>query len=112
MAINENDVLAVQTELAQRVAKLSVQAGGVRTAPAAVATLAREIDDIRRIALHHGMLPVASIAQALESALGRGDTGPLVTGWIAILRESIDSDRQDAVASASWAGLCSVRLAG
>lgn len=94
----------VQAELARRGAQLGLRPGKV--------PLAAEIDMIRRIAVQHGMLPVASVAQVLESALARGDQGPLITGWIAVLREAIASTRQDRVARDAYVAACSVRLTG
>ena len=94
----------VQTELVRRAAML-----GLRPS---LASLAIEIDTIRRIALQNGMLPVASVAQVLESALARGEQGPLITGWIEMLREAICSARQDRFARDSYVAACSVRLTG
>lgn len=94
----------VQAELIRRATLL-----GVRPS---LAALAGEIDTIRRIAVQNGMLPVASVAQVLESALARGDQGPLITGWIALLREAIGSERQDRFARESYVAACSVRLTG
>lgn len=97
---------AIQAQLAQRTLLL-----GARAAKSSARDLAVEVDDIRRLAMRHGMYPAASVAQALESALARGDSGPLVTGWIAILAEAIGSDRHDGTACDSYAALCTVRLA-
>jgi len=38
--------------------------------------------------------------------------GPLITGWIALLREAINSERQDRFAGDSYVAACSVRLTG
>ncbi len=94
----------VQAELTRRAALLGARPGAT--------ALATEIDTIRRIAVQNGMLPVASVAQVLESALARGDHGPLITGWIALLREAIGSQRQDRFARESYLAACSVRLTG
>ncbi len=74
-------------------------------------TMATDIDRIRQIAQHHGMLPVASVAHALESALARGERGPLIQGWLAILADAVDSAQQDDEACAIFSAACSVRLA-
>ncbi len=94
----------VQAELFRRATRLGLRPG--------MPALVSEIDMIRRIALQNGMLPVASVAQVLESALARGDRGPLITGWMSLLREAIASDRQDQGASESYLAACSVRLTG
>lgn len=74
--------------------------------------LAREIDAIRTIAHLNGMRPAVAVAQALEMALARGERGPLIHGWIAILRDAITSDRHDDAACDTYRAACSVRLFG
>jgi len=74
--------------------------------------LAADIEAIRRIALANGLAPAAGVAHALEMALGRGERGPLIEGWIAILADALDCDRTDQAACDSYAAACSVRLVG
>lgn len=74
--------------------------------------LAEEIEAIRRVAAANGMFPAASVAHALEMALGRGERGPLIEGWIAVLRDAVLSDRQDREAGDIFAAACSIRLVG
>ncbi len=104
MAQNATIDQHVQAELFRRVGLLGTRSG--------IPALVAEIDMIRRIALQNGMLPVGSVAHALESALARGDTGPLITSWISLLREAVGSERQDRLASDSFLAACSVRLTG
>lgn len=94
----------VKAELTRRATRLGARPG--------VAALAGEIDAIRRIASQNDMLPVISVAQVLESALARGEQGPLISGWISLLREAIGSERQDRFARESYLAACSVRLSG
>lgn len=94
----------VQAELFRRV--------GLLASRSSIPALAADIDMIRRIAQQNGMLPVGSVAHALESALARGETGPLVTNWISLLHEAVGSERQDRSASDSFLAACSVRLNG
>lgn len=100
---------AARHELTRRVTALSARTTLARGP--STAELAAEIDRIRAIALASGMLPAASVAHALSSALARGERGPLVRGWLAILGDAACADRNDADACASFAGACSVRLA-
>ena len=74
--------------------------------------LAREIDAIRTIAHLNGMRPAVAVAQALEMALARGERGPLIHGWVAILRDAVTSDRHDDAACDTYRAACSVRLFG
>ncbi|CAN5535732.1 hypothetical protein BH10PSE14_BH10PSE14_13090 [soil metagenome] len=94
----------VQAELTARVFAI-----GTRTHRTAGA-IAMEIDAIRRIARANGLYPAAAVAQALESALGRGERGPLIDGWLEILRDAVGCERHDAAACETFAAACSVRL--
>jgi hypothetical protein len=73
-------------------------------------SMAIEVDTIRRIARANGFYPAAAVAQAVESALGRGERGPLIDGWLAILRDAVGCERHDAAACETFAAACSVRL--
>ena len=97
----------VQGELAARVALI-----GMRAASASTATLAAEVDAVRRVALAHGFLPAVAVTHAIEAALARGERGALVLGWLAILRDAVSSDRHDGRACETYAAACSVRLSG
>jgi len=50
--------------------------------------LATEIDLIRQIARANEMFPAVAVTQALESALARGERGPLIQGWLSILEDA------------------------
>ena len=95
----------VQAELALRIFAI-----GARTGRATPGTLATEIDAIRRIAHANGLYPAVAVAHALEAALGRGECGPLIDGWLAILRDAVGCERHDADACETFAAACSVRL--
>ena len=97
----------VQAELAARVGLLRMRAASV-----SAATLAAEIDAIRAAALAHGLYPAVAVTHAIASALSRGERGALVLGWLAILRDAVSCDRNDARACDTYAAACSVRLTG
>ncbi|MDQ2877918.1 MAG: hypothetical protein M3R41_02415 [Pseudomonadota bacterium] len=97
----------IQAELVQR-----VFAVGTRAGQASAAVLADEIDAIRRIAQSNGLYPAAAVAHALEGALARGERGPLIHGWISILRDAVGCDRHDRAACETFAAACSVRFSG
>lgn len=94
---------AIRADLARRVAAIEWRSGPAK--------LAGEVDQIRRAARAHGMLPALAVAQQLERALARGDHGPIVHAWLAMLGEAVLCERQDAAASDSFAAACQVRFA-
>jgi hypothetical protein len=87
-----------------------VLAIGARVAGAKPGVIAGEIDAIRRLARENGLYPAAAVAQALESALARGERGPLIDGWLAVLRDAVGCDRHDRAACETFTAACSVRL--
>lgn len=93
----------IRVDLIRRIAAIEW-----RASPAAIAG---EIDGIRRTAHGAQMLPAVTVAHLLEAALARGERGALVHGWLAMLREAVGSERQDAAASATFAAACQVRFA-
>ena len=102
---------SVREQLAVRIGKLDAV---MRSKPRrdTASDLAREIDAIRTIAHLNGMRPAVAVAQALEMALARGERGPLIYGWVAILRDAVTSDRHDDAACDTYRAACSVRLFG
>ncbi|MFA5969642.1 MAG: hypothetical protein WC816_10425 [Sphingomonas sp.] len=97
----------VQEDLSRRVALMGLGANR-RDAGA----LAQQVETIRRLALANRMYPAASVAHALEMAIGRGERGPLIDGWLAILVDAIGCDRNDTAACDTYAAACTVRYAG
>ena len=95
---------AARVELRRRVAAM----GGARASRAA---LAAQVDAIRSIAHRAGLHPAATVAHLLDDALARGERGPLVDGWIAVLGDAIGSERSDPAAAQAYAAACVVRQA-
>jgi hypothetical protein len=97
----------IKAELAARIGLIGARIPGCEPAD-----LAHEIDAIRSIAYRSGMHPAVTVAQALESALARGERGPLIHDWLAILSDAVDSEETDGAACSTYAAACSVRLTG
>ncbi|MGN6269060.1 MAG: hypothetical protein ACTHM0_04105 [Sphingomonas sp.] len=94
-----------RADLAQRIAALDLSAGHRRAAD-----LAEDLDAIRRIAQAAGMQPAVSVAHVLDAALARGERGPLIHGWLEVLRDAIGCDRADQPTCDAYVAACSVRL--
>ncbi|MFW2853249.1 hypothetical protein ACM61V_15200 [Sphingomonas sp. TX0543] len=97
------DVSDVRAELSRRIVAIEWRGG--------TGAVAREVDAIRRIAHRNGMMPAVTVAHLLESALARGEHGALVHDWLAMLREAVQSERQDDATSDAFAAACQVRFA-
>ena len=91
----------IRAELALRIAALEADGTSRR--------LASDLDQVRRIANAAGMFPAVTVAHALESALARGERGPLIRGWLDILRDAVGCDRSDPHTCDTYAAACSVR---
>ena len=100
------DLEAVRMELAARIAAIDVQAPYLRARETALA-----VDEIRHIAHHAGLNPTVTVAHFIGAALARGERGPLVHGWLQMLRDAVRAERQDVGACDAFAAACSVRLA-
>jgi hypothetical protein len=93
----------IRTDLGVRIAALAMRGRA--------ADLAVELDSIRHIAAANGLLAVVAVAHALESAVARGERGPLVQGWLTVLNDAVGSDRQDKALGELFASACGVRFA-
>ena len=98
---------SVRADLAARITAIDVKAPYARARD-----LASDVDAIRVIAHMNGLNPAVTVAHFLDSALARGEHGPLVHGWLGILHDAVCSERQDVGACDAFAAACSVRLAG
>lgn len=105
LAPQHPDLAAVRSDLGARVGALEIQLGSFP-----IAKILAELDAIRRRAAESGMRPAVSVIHALESALARGERGPMVAGWLQLLRDAVDCDRSDAESDAAFTAACRVRL--
>jgi hypothetical protein len=94
-----------RADLVQRIAALDLRASTGRAGD-----LAQDLDAIRRIAQAAGMQPAVSVAHVLDAALARGERGPLVHGWLEVLRDAVGCDRADQPTCDAYVAACSVRL--
>lgn len=101
---------AVRMELTALIAAIDARAFDLRNGEMAMA-----VDEIRHIAHHAGLNPTVTVAHFIEAALARGGErsgrGPLLGGWLAMLRDAVGAERQDVAACDAFAAACSVRLA-
>lgn len=93
----------IKADLARRIGAIEWRNGQAR--------IAEEVDAIRSLARANGMFPVMLVAQAIAAALARGERGPLVHGWLVLLRDAVISERQDEAAARTYAAACAVRQA-
>lgn len=94
---------AVRAELKGRVAAIEGRRASRRE-------LAQEVNAIRAAARRAGLHPAAAVAHLLDDALSRGERGPLVDGWLAVLGDAMTSERSDAAACDAFAAACAVRI--
>lgn len=97
---------AIPQDLAAAVAAISLQANGW-----SAGRIAAELEEVRRAAAANGLGPAVTVIHALDGALARGETGPLVQGWLAILADAVAAPTTGTARQALTAA-CAVRLAG
>lgn len=101
-----NSIETIRADLASRIAAMDLRCDHMKAND-----LARELDQVRKLAQANGIFPAVTVAHALDSALARGETGALVHGWLAILKDAVGTDRTDRAACDTYAAACSVRFA-
>lgn len=92
----------IREDLALRIATLDAARTGERQ-------MLADLNQVRRIATAAGLFPAVTVAHALESALARGEQGPMINGWLDILRDAIGCEHSDQATCAAYAAACSVR---
>jgi hypothetical protein len=97
---------AVRAELSARITALDVRAPYARACE-----LAPDVDAIRVLAHRNGFEPAVTVAHFLDFALARGEHGPLLHGWLSVLRDAVTCERRDRAACDAFAAACSVRIA-
>lgn len=97
----------IRVDLARRVDAIDRHCG--RLGPS---ELANQLEFIRRCAMANGIHSATTVIHAIDAAISRGERGPLVHGWLAILRDAVTCDSKDPQASETFAAACSVRLGG
>lgn len=106
-ATGADDLESIRADLTARIASLDVRAPYARACD-----LAPDIAVIRRLAWRGGLHPAVTVAALLDSAIARGEHGPLVHGWLGVLADAVGCERSDAQACDAYAAACSVRFAG
>lgn len=108
MALRGKDAMTlVRDDLLARIDAIDRRADRLRPGE-----MAYELEAIRRIANRHGIGPAITVVHALDGALSRGERGPLVHGWLAILRDAVGSNGSVPHAADIYAAACAVRLTG
>jgi hypothetical protein len=74
--------------------------------------LMSEIDDIRRTASHHDLVPLAELAHGLESALASSRDRIMIMPYLDIMRDAIGCDRSNLAASQIYLTIVNQRLYG
>ncbi len=98
---------AVRADLVAR-----IDAMGAHADRSPACELAGELETIRRIAARHGIGSATTVVHLIDSAIARGERGPLVHSWLEILRDAVGSSNVTKQAAETYAAACAVRLNG
>ncbi|WP_326522790.1 hypothetical protein [Sphingomonas sp.] len=98
---------AIRAELVARIDAMDARADRMATGE-----IADQLEAIRRIAARNGIGAAITVVHALDSALARGERGPLVHGWLGILRDAVGCGSDSPQAADTFAAACAVRLNG
>lgn len=108
--VGEYEMDVVQPGTAIDSMAATVRALRNRPRGASVARLVDTLDSVRRVAERQGVRAVAPVVQALDTALARGERGPLIDGLLSLLEDAV-RDGGSREGYAAFAAASSVRLA-
>ncbi|MFM9852410.1 MAG: hypothetical protein ACKVOJ_06335 [Sphingomonadaceae bacterium] len=74
--------------------------------------LAHEVDDVRRIANDHGLIPVVELARGLESALSASQDHIMILPFLDSMRDAVSGERTDSDAAQCYLTRVNQRLHG
>ena len=105
MTAFEGDARTIRAELARRIEAVDRHCDSLRTGE-----IADELETIRKAAAANGIRSAVVVIHAIDTILSRGERGSRVHTGLAILRDAVACDRDDAPACDTFAAACSLRL--
>ena len=99
--------LAVKAELSDRIDRLAHELPHMNAS-----RLAAAVDDIRRVARNHDLLPLAELAGRLESAIASSGGATMVLPFLEAMGDAVGCDRADPAAAQSYLASVGLRLHG
>jgi hypothetical protein len=107
MGVSEDGMMQVQARLFDRIDQIAAELPHIT-----VARLANEVDEVRRVAIAHGMLPLAELAHGLESALAQTKVATMVRPFLETMRDAIGCERLDQATATTYLAAVNQRLYG
>ncbi|MEY2927450.1 MAG: hypothetical protein RL367_1927 [Pseudomonadota bacterium] len=103
----DDPLLSVRGDLAARIEHLLAALPGLTRGQMAAA-----VDDVRKIARDHGMVPLADLASACETALSGTCSILLMRHWLESLRDVVGCHSLPADAARVWLAALGLRFHG
>jgi hypothetical protein len=107
MAMASDALTTVKTRLCERIDSIAQELPHLTRF-----RLAHEVDDVRRIANDHGLVPVVELARGLESALSAAQDHIMILPYLDSMRDAISGDRIDQDAAQTYLARVGQRLYG
>ena len=107
MGIAKDALMQVQVQLFERIDRLASELPHI-----SVASLAHEINELRKIAANFGLTPVVEIAHRLESELASASGGLMAMSFLEKMRDAVGCERLDAAATQTYLAAINQRLYG
>ena len=107
MGFAADALMQVRAQLCDRIDRIASE-----MAHLSPSQLACQIDELRRTARDHGMLPLEELARGLESALSGSEGGVMVLPFLESMRDAVGCERIDAAAAQSYLAAVNQRLYG
>ncbi len=107
MTIAGESLLAVRAELAGRLDRLADSLPSLTQGQ-----MAQAVDDIRVMARDYGLLPLADLASACETALSGTCSVMLMRHWVETMRDAVGCESLPADAARVWLAALGLRFHG
>jgi hypothetical protein len=107
MGFADDGMMQVQARLLDRLDQITVELPRM-----SVARLASEIDELRRLATAHGLMPLAELAHSLENTLACAHTTTLVNPFLDMMRDAVGCEKYDHGTTQTYLAAANQRLYG
>jgi hypothetical protein len=107
MGFADDGMMQVQARLLDRLDQIECELPHIT-----IARLACEIDEVRRMATAHGMVPLAELAHGLEDSLARSPVAAMAQPFLDTMRDAVGCQKLDYGTAQTYLAAVNQRLYG
>ncbi len=107
MGFADDGMMQIQARLLDRLDQITCELPRM-----SVARLASEVDEVRRLATAHGLVPLAELAHSLENTLAITPAAVLVHPFLDMMRDAVGCEKYDLSTTQTYLAAANQRLYG